>query len=230
MPTFVAYYRVSTDKQGIRGLGMEAQRECVTRYLNGRDIIAEFQEVESGRVDERPELEKALALCKEERAVLLIAKLDRLSRSAHFLLGLRDSGVEFVACDMPNANRLTIGILAVIAEHEREMISQRTKEALAAAKKRGVKLGNPRYQEALAGALQRARDRSAAFRQSVLPVLREIQGSGVTSLKGIARCLNSRGVKTLNGCAFGHQTVKDILAAAQKISLTEPNDGEITVG
>jgi DNA invertase Pin-like site-specific DNA recombinase len=152
--SFCTYYRVSTDKQGITGLGMEAQRDAVARYVQSRgQIVAEFIEVESGkRHTNRPQLLAALVECRKRRAVLLIARLDRLARNVAFIANLMDSDVEFVAVDMPHANRLTIHILAAVAEHEREMISQRTKAALAAAKARGKKLGNPNYQEALSHA------------------------------------------------------------------------------
>jgi len=148
---FVAYYRVSTTKQGINGLGMDAQRDAVARYLNGGNwkLIAEFAEVESGKRDNRQEMERAIALSREEGATLLIAKLDRLARNAAFLLNLRDSGVDFIATDMPHADKFTVGIMALVAEKEREMISQRTKDGLAAAKRRGTKLGNPRPSHAV---------------------------------------------------------------------------------
>ncbi len=142
MPNFVAYYRVSTDKQGQSGLGLDAQRHAVASYLSGRaDIVAEFTEVESGKKHDRPQLAAALAECRWRRAKLVIAKLDRLARNVYFISGLMESGVEFVAGDMPEANRLTLHILAAVAEHEREMISKRTKEALAVAKTRGTRLG-----------------------------------------------------------------------------------------
>ena len=147
---FVAYYRVSTTKQGINGLGMDAQRDAVAKYLNGGDwkLIAEFAEVESGKRNNRQEMEKAIALCRKEGATLLIAKLDRLARNAAFLLNLRDSGVDFIATDLPHADRFTVGIMALVAEKERDMISQRTRDGLAAAKRRGIKLGNPRPAQA----------------------------------------------------------------------------------
>jgi DNA invertase Pin-like site-specific DNA recombinase len=142
----VAYYRVSTPKQGRSGLGLEAQRHAVEGYLNGGDwqIVGEFTEIETGKRADRPALAKALAMCCLHGARLVIAKLDRLSRNAHFLLGLKESGVDFVAADMPNANRLTVGIMAMAAEDDAQRISQRTKDALAAAKRRGVKLGGDR--------------------------------------------------------------------------------------
>ena len=140
---FVSYLRVSTARQGKSGLGLEAQRNSVEDFLNGGSwqLIKEFVEVESGKNADRPQLEKAFQLCRLTGAKLVIAKLDRLSRDAHFLLGLEKAGVDFVAADMPHANKLTIGIMAVMAQHEREMISERTKAALAAAKRRGVTLG-----------------------------------------------------------------------------------------
>src|SRR3954471_9889154 len=144
---YVSYLRVSTDRQGRSGLGLEAQRAAVAAYLDGGNwsLLSEFVEVESGKRDtNRPELAKALHLAKITGAVLLIAKLDRLSRDAHFLLGLEKAGVDFVAVDMPAANRLTVGIMAMVADEERRAISARTKAALAAAKARGRQLGGDR--------------------------------------------------------------------------------------
>ena len=147
MPTptsrFVAYYRVSTDRQGRSGLGLEAQREAVRHYLAsvGGVLAAEHTEVETGKRSDRPELQRALAVCRRPKAKLLIAKLDRLSRNVAFIAALMDGNTEFVACDNPHATRLTLHILAAVAEHEREAISQRTKAALQAAKARGTRLG-----------------------------------------------------------------------------------------
>src|SRR5712671_2581426 len=150
---FVAYYRVSTARQGRSGLGLDAQRQAVADYLNGgtRSLLREFVEVESGKLNTRPELEQALHLCKVTGATLVIAKLDRLSRNAAFLLTLRDSGVQFVAADMPDANALTVGTLALTAQHDREAINRRTGEAPAAAKRRGIKLGKSLRNSHLAG-------------------------------------------------------------------------------
>src|SRR3954468_24556747 len=140
---FVAYYRVSAERQGRSGLGLEAQRKAVEDFLNGGNwrLVNEFTEVESGEQADRPALAKVFRACRLHGAKLVIAKLDRLSRGAHFLLGLEKAGVDFVAADMPSANRLTVGVMALVAEEEGRAISRRTKEALAAAKRRGVQLG-----------------------------------------------------------------------------------------
>lgn len=140
---FIAYYRVSTARQGESGLGLEAQKEAVMQYLNGGNwqILAEYTEIESGKRNDRPKLAQAIASCKRLHATLILAKIDRLARNVHFISGLMESGVEFVAVDNPTANKLMIHMLAAFAEHEREQISKRTIEALAAAKRRGVQLG-----------------------------------------------------------------------------------------
>ena len=212
MPQFVAYYRVSTDKQGLTGLRMEAQREAVARFLTGKgDLAASFVEVESGRKDNRPQLHAALNECRKRRAVLVIAKLDRLARNVHFISGLMNSDVEFVAVDMPSANRLTIHILAAVAEHEREMISQRTKAALAAAKARGTKLGNPRAAEA--ATLARAAKGINAPPPEVLKLItgwRE-QGRG---LRDITRELNRLNIRTPQGNQWHASTVRSQLRCA----------------
>jgi DNA invertase Pin-like site-specific DNA recombinase len=210
---FVAYFRVSTDRQGKSGLGLEAQREAVLGYLNGGswELVAEFTEVESGKHSARPQLEAALAACKKHRAKLVIAKLDRLSRNLAFIAALMDAGVEFVAVDNPTANKLTIHILAAVAQHEREMISQRTKDALAAAKARGVKLGNPRLAEACAEANAARQEAADAFAANVRPIIHEIQKSGITSLRGVAKALSARGIKTARGGAWTAVQVSDVL-------------------
>jgi DNA invertase Pin-like site-specific DNA recombinase len=195
--TFVAYYRVSTERQGQSGLGLDAQRAAVTAYAAGRGVVlAEFVEVESGRRDNRPQLAAALDLCRSKRAVLVIAKLDRLARSVAFISNLMDGGAEFVAVDMPQANRLTLHILAAVAEHEREMISKRTRDALAEAKRRGVRLGNPRPDSAKAAAVASAE--AARFRETVAPLVRSLRAEGRT-LRGVAEELNRRGIKSSRG-------------------------------
>src|SRR6056297_1433202 len=206
---YVAYYRGSTERQGRSGLGLEAQREAVTSYLNGGNwqLVGEATEVESGKSADRPELEKALRLCRLHGATLIIAKLDRLSRDAHFLLGLQkelaEQGLRFVAADMPEANELTLGIMAVVAQAERKAISTRTKAALAAAKARGVKLGGhrgytPSEVERAAGRdAQGARARQQA--ELIAPVLEELESAGITSLAAVAEALNHRGIPTSRG-------------------------------
>ena len=210
---FVAYYRVSTDKQGESGLGLDAQRQAVMNYLNGGPwkLVAEHTEVESGKRNARPELQKALAACRRHKAKLCIAKLDRLSRNLAFIATLMDSGVEFVATDNPHANKLTIHILAAVAEHEREAISERTKAALAAAKARGKKLGGPRLAAARRASIKARSDAADAFAANVRPIIKEIQASGVSSLRGVARALTARGVPTARGGSWSDVMVAAVL-------------------
>jgi DNA invertase Pin-like site-specific DNA recombinase len=204
---FVSYLRVSTKRQGESGLGLEAQRAAVATFLNGGSwrLVEEFVEVESGRRNDRPELDKAFAACRVYNATLVIAKLDRLSRDAHFLLGLEKAGVEFVAVDMPHANRLTVGIMALVAEQEREAISQRTKAALAAAKARGTKLGKPKgtpVQGAEVGRVHGARANAAnaqAFAERLRPALDQLSG---LSANAAAAELNRRGYATARDGAW----------------------------
>ena len=212
----VAYYRVSTTKQGINGLGMEAQKQAVKKYLVGKDVdlISEFAEVESGKNTNRQELQKALKLCQRTKATLLIAKLDRLARNAGFLLSLRDAGVNFVAVDMPYANRMVIGVMALVAEQERELISERTKAGLAEAKRRGTRLGNPSPRVAIKLAVESNLRRANKFAGELYPVVKQIQKSGVKSLRGIAECLSNRGFKTSNGKLFKAQSVKNLVERA----------------
>ena len=214
---FVAYFRVSMDRQGKSGLGLEAQRKSVHDYLDGGrwELVAEFTEVESGKRSDRPELEKALAACKKHKAKLVIAKLDRLSRNLAFIATLMDSGVEFIAVDNPHANKLTIHILAAVAQHEREIISARTSAALHAAKARGKRLGNPKLSEARKQAARSRRERANRYSANLLPVIREIQASGVKSLRGIARALVARGVPTARGGAWTPVQVSAILQRAR---------------
>jgi DNA invertase Pin-like site-specific DNA recombinase len=215
---WVAYYRVSTAKQGRSGLGLDAQRKAVSDYLNGGDwkLAAEYTEVESGkRSDNRPQLAEALAGCKKYKAKLIVAKLDRLARNVAFISKLMESGVEFVACDMPIANKLTIHILAAVAEHEREVISQRTKDALAQARKRlakqGKKLGNPNITDAAKAGAATNRENANRFAQNTLPIIGEIRANGVTSLRGIARVLAARGIPSARGMPWSPVAVSNIL-------------------
>jgi len=203
---FVSYVRVSTGKQGRSGLGLEAQRAAITTYLNGGqwELLQEFQEVESGAHDDRAELAKALQLCKMTGATLIIGKLDRLSRDPDFIGAIMKSDIEFVACDMPTANRFTIRIYAALAEQERQLISDRTKAALMAARERGVKLGKP--ENATPEGRSKGTQVSAKVRQgkadsyaaSVLPVILERKDAG-ESLRQIAATLNTKGILTARG-------------------------------
>jgi DNA invertase Pin-like site-specific DNA recombinase len=216
---FVAYYRVSTQRQGRSGLGLEAQQTAVRDHLNGGNwkIVAEFTEVESGKRSDRPKLAEALKTCRALGATLIIAKLDRLARNVHFVSGLMESGVEFTAVDFPQANRLTVHILAAVAEHEAKMISERTKAALAAAKRRGVKLGGDRGARLTAKARQAGaaavQARANARAADLAPIIAELQASGATSLRAIAAGLNERGVSTPRGTGeWQANTVKQLLA------------------
>ena len=228
-PRYIAYYRVSTAAQGRSGLGLEAQQAAVTAFLQGRDhtLVESFVEVESGRNSERPRLGEALALARKLKATLVIAKLDRLARSVSFIANLMDAGVEFVACDMPAANRLTLHIMAAVGEAEARMISERTVAALAAAKARGVRLGNhtnlPIAQAAGHRTMIQDADDHAA---KVISTIREIVRAGTVSVHKIASTMNERGVPTRRGGAWsgtsilntirrcGFQTVSEVLVSA----------------
>jgi DNA invertase Pin-like site-specific DNA recombinase len=203
---WISYLRVSTQRQGKSGLGLEAQRNSVTEFLNGGDwsLVKEFVEIESGKRADRPELAKAIQACRAYGAKLVIAKLDRLSRNAHFLLGLQEAGVDFVCADMPNANRLTVGIMAMVAEEERRMISKRTKDALAAAKRRGVKLGGTRRggkptAKTRKLATEAIQTRAAAKAADIAPIIAELRTAGVTSQTAIAKGLTNKGIPTPRG-------------------------------
>lgn len=205
---YIAYYRVSTDKQGKSGLGLEAQQAAVAAYTHGRGQLAtEYTEIESGKKNDRPQLAAALAECRRAKARLIIAKLDRLARNVHFISGLMESGVDFVACDMPDANRLTLHILAAVAEHEREAISTRTKDALAAARRRGARLGNPRPAASLTKGRATVEAHLETHRTRVQPLIAELHGQGL-GFSAIARELNQRGIPTARGRQWKAQTVK----------------------
>jgi DNA invertase Pin-like site-specific DNA recombinase len=228
---FISYLRVSTLKQGQSGLGLEAQRQAVTDFLNGGcwQLLREYVEVETGKHADRPVLNEALHHCKVTGARLVIAKLDRLSRDLEFIARMQKSSIKFVCADMPEANELTIHLLAAIAQHERQAISKRTKEALAAAKARGTwvsrsnrtvsRLGNPNGAAAIrrAGkgnaasivAIKTAADEHAA---NLAPIIADIRRAGITSFKAIARELNDRGILTARGGRWHPTTVKNLLA------------------
>lgn len=214
---FVSYLRVSTERQGRSGLGLEAQRRAVADFLAGGSWrhVAELVEVESGSRDTRPRLAEALALCRLHGATLVIAKLDRLSRDAAFLLNLQKAGVRFVAADMPEANELVVGIMAVVAQAERKMISTRTKAALAAAKARGMRLGKPENLTNQAVGQVRGRERQAQRAreraQDLAPILADIRGAGAVSLRQIADALNARAVPAARGGTWTATQVRRVL-------------------
>ena len=211
---FVSYLRVSTQEQGRSGLGLEAQRKAVTDFLNGGcwTLLAEFTEVESGKRSDRPEMAKALERCRLTGATLVLAKLDRLSRDAHFLLGLQKAGVPFVCADMPYADSMTVGVLALVAQKEREMISARTKAALEAAKARGVRLGSPVgfqgkvYREGGKASQEQAQD----FARTLSPTLSDMKAKGL-SLSAMARELEALEIKTPRGGAWTATAVRNVL-------------------
>ncbi|GJD52700.1 hypothetical protein OPKNFCMD_5466 [Methylobacterium crusticola] len=210
---FVTYARVSTAKQGRSGLGLEAQREAVERYLNGGKwkVVGEFVEVESGKRADRPELAKAIAACRLYGARLIVAKLDRLSRDPGFLRDLERSGIDFVAADMPDANKLTVGIMALVAEQEREAISARTKAALQAAKARGKVLGGYRGYRLTEADLEAAAHGRRALGEAqaarLAPTIAALRAEGITSASGLAKALTTRGIPTPRG-AFGWSTTQ----------------------
>jgi len=218
---WISYLRVSTDRQGKSGLGIEAQRTAVADYLNGGSwsLVKEFLEVESGKRSDRPMLADAIKACRAYGAKLVIAKLDRLSRDAHFMLGLEKAGVDFVAADMPNANRLTVGIMAMVAEEERRMISKRTKDALAAAKRRGTKLGGDRgvvpSKKARAMGVEALRARADAKAADLAPIIKELQAAGKTSLRTIAEGLNAQGIQTARG--DGEWTATQVMRVLERL-------------
>ena len=214
---FVAYYRVSTAAQGRSGLGLDAQRAAVAAFLNGGawNLLGEFEEVESGKVNARPMLARAMEACRLKGASLVIAKLDRLSRDAAFLMGLEAAGVDFVAADMPHANRLTVRLMAVLAQEEREMIGARTKAALQAAKARGTVLGGWKGGPVVDGKLGNDANRAKAdaFAADVGPMTRAMRDRGL-SLRQIAAELTKEGIRTARGGLWTAAAVRSVLGRA----------------
>lgn len=216
----VSYFRVSTAAQGRSGLGLDAQKEAVAVFCRGRscEVLGEYVEIESGSRNDRPELVRALHHAKVTGATLVVAKMDRLSRNAAFLLALRDSGAKLVAADQPDVTDLTVGILAVIAEEERKAISARTSAALQAAKARGMKLGNPngaaalrragRGNEAAIRVLKQGADRHA---RDLAPIIEHLQAEGRHSLRELAAGLNERQIKTPRGGNWHPTSVKNLI-------------------
>lgn len=225
---YISYLRVSTARQGASGLGLEAQRANIENYLNGGEwvLLKEFVEVESGKKSDRPKLIEALQLCKATGSTLLIAKLDRLSRDAHFLLGMQKAGVKFVAVDMPSANELTVGIMSLVAQEEARAISRRTKDALAASKARGTLLGNPQNLTSEAAERGRAagvaaiKSRADRFAQESISRIRQLKSEG-QGLNGIARELNREGILSATGKtdAWTARSVNNVILRANELDI-----------
>jgi DNA invertase Pin-like site-specific DNA recombinase len=226
---FVTYYRVSTVRQGLSGLGLDAQRQTVTQYLSGstRTVLNEFVEVETGKganaLDRRPQLRAALELCKKSGATLLIAKLDRLARNVHFVSGLMESKVKFVACDLPEANQLTIHIMAAFAEHEARRISERTRDALAAAKARGVVLGATGPANLKRHTKER-QDTAKVFNARLMPLLNGFAVQGMTRRAMVVQ-LNDLGIKAPRGGVWSLGQVQRLvgLRISNTADGTQPN-------
>lgn len=226
---FIAYYRVSTAKQGTSGLGLEAQRQSVAAFLSNGKLLAEYTEIESGKKNSRPQLQAAIDHAKRVNATLVIAKLDRLSRNVAFIFALRDSGVDFACADMPDANTLTIGIFAALAQHERELISQRTKDALAAKKARGHTLGTlANLTEAgrrLGSERTSENARANEANRRAKAMIQHLRSQNLT-MRAIATYLNDNGFRTVRGKTFYPATVRHLiviernaLARANEISI-----------
>lgn len=216
-PGFVSYLRVSTDAQGRSGLGLEAQRLAVASYAekSGLSLVAEFLEVESGKVDNRPQLNSAIRHCRRHGHTLVVAKLDRLSRNATFLLSFDDmikrAGIELHVCDQPHLDRFMLGIHALVAERERALISERTKAALTAAKARGVRLGTrDGVRLSIAGQVAR-RQKAMEHARNVQPVIKQIVEAGVRSYRAIAEALNARGVPAPRGGDWHAASVRRLM-------------------
>ena len=224
---YIAYYRVSTQRQGKSGLCLDAQRKAVNdRLCVGGELLSEYVEIESGKRNDRPRLAEALAACRLHRATLIIAKLDRLARNVAFVSNLMESEVSFEAVDFPQVNRLTIHILAAVAEHEAKMISDRTRAALAAAKARGVILGGWRGRAGTCNDLARARatrtDRAVRLASDLRTTILEIQNSGAQSLCAVASALNQRGISAPRGGVWRAAQIKRVLARLEAVSPNLP--------
>lgn len=221
---FVCYYRVSTDRQGQSGLGLDAQRAAVAAYLNGGQwqIAGEFVEVESGRRGSRPQLDKAIALAKREKATLVVAKLDRLYRNLYFVSKLMHEGVDFVACDNVHATKLTIQILAAVAEHEAELISERTKAALKQVRARGKKLGSPTPEIGAQRSGEIVSADADARAVNYQPIIADLRRRGLSTYREIADALNARGVKTARGGNWHASTVRNYELRDVVVELPNP--------
>jgi DNA invertase Pin-like site-specific DNA recombinase len=224
---YVAYYRVSTVKQGKSGLGLEAQRKMVTDFvaINGGEIVREYTEIESGKCADRPELSKAIKHASLVAGRLLVGKLDRLSRDLHFILSLQKSNIDFQVCDLPGCDSFTIHIYGALAQREREMIASRTKAGLAAAKARGVKLGTNNLKPELihaasARGVQIRRQNADTFAERVSPVITAMLAQG-RSLRAVAGELDRLGVQTARGGLWTATAVKNAIGRFNQIEHAE---------
>lgn len=214
---YVAYLRVSTQKQGYSGLGLEAQREIIHNYLQDTTPISEYVEVESGRKSDRPKLKEALSQCRKESATLIVAKLDRLARSVSFLSNLLESDVEIIFCDFPQANKMVLHIISAISQYEAELIAARTKASLQAKKARGFKLGNPehlldKHEQAIQNSIKtcKAKADSNPNNKRAIAMLRTLVKEEYT-LQEMADTLNQEGFVTSKGCSFSKSTIYKLL-------------------
>ena len=221
---FVAYFRVSTTKQAKSGLGLDAQRATVGEFINGGNLVAEFTEIESGKKNDRPELEAALKLAKQEKATLVVAKLDRLGRNLYFVASLMEANIDFICCDMPEANKLTIHLLAAMAEYERELISERTTKALASVrrtlKRDGTKvsasgniitrLGSPSPEIGSRAGVKARRKQANTFAAKIQPIIADLEKRGYETLRDIAKGLNDMGIESATGGEWHPSSVSNV--------------------
>jgi DNA invertase Pin-like site-specific DNA recombinase len=217
----ITYIRVSTSRQGRSGLGIEAQRQVLAMFAQaeGFEVVREFVEVETGKgsdaLDRRPQLKAALAAARKHKCNVAVAKLDRLSRDVHFISGLMAHKVPFLVAELgPDVDPFVLHLFAAIAQKELSFISSRTKQALAAAKARGVTLGNPKLHAARKNAIAVVKAEADRYAANVLPIIREAQKAGATTLRDIAEALNARGVATARGGQWHAKSVSNILERA----------------
>ncbi|ALO42512.1 recombinase family protein [Pseudoalteromonas phenolica] len=218
---FIAYYRVSTQRQGQSGLGLESQQSIVSDYIQRQDgtLLHQYTEIESGKNNNRPQLTQALQHCQLTNSTLIVSKLDRLSRDLHFLSSVMKSNIKFICCDQPNSGPLVLQVLAAVAEQERRSISSRTKQALQAAKNRGKKLGNPNLNKVRNTCSKKAQakfiENTEKYQNAIFPVIKSIQERDITTLAAIANELNKLGFKSRTGKQFYPATVRNILKAKE---------------
>ncbi len=222
MCKFVGYFRVSSSKQGKSGLGLEAQKAAVNAHIGTGELIAEFTEVETGKNNDRPKLKEAIALARKTKSVLIIAKLDRLSRNLAFIANILDGNIEFICADMPNANKTLLQMMAVIAEFEAKQISERTNAALQAAKARGTLLGNrTNWKDAQAAGTQENIKLAAEYAKKILPIIRDVARIDPTSLHRVADALNARNIPSRRNALWTGTAVRSIIKRAGYSNLLE---------